>query len=406
MDTLPKPLLKSIQLRGFLSFSPHSDAIPLTATNVIIGPNGSGKSNLVEAFSVLRGAPRDLSKPIRQGGGVKSWLWSGPDKAEQAILELVFREGAIAHPPGADPAVRYRIAFGAEGEFFVVLDELIEDTAATSQQSNPAPYFAYDNGRPMLSVWQGSLDRGLRELARADMDPTQSILSQRKDPESYPELARLSDILGRIRLYRDWQFGPGASVRRACPPDVRSDYLLEDFSNLPIRLAVLKRDPKVKQRFIELLDELGSNFQDLEIVPEGGVLQLYVTEDGHNVPAHRLSDGTLRYLCLLAILLDPAPAPLVVIEEPELGMHPDILPTLRDLILEAGQRTQLMVTTHSSQLLDAMTHHADSVLVCERSGSMTQMTRLSQETVDRWIEHNEDGLGSLWISGQLGGTRW
>jgi predicted ATPase len=106
----------------------------------------------------------------------------------------------------------------------------------------------------------------------------------------------------------------------------------------------------------------------------------------------------------LAVLLDATPPPLVVIEEPELGLHPDVLPILRDLMVEASDACQLIVTTHSTQLVDAMTEHADSVLVCEKQESTTMLSRLTQQEVDRWREHGS--LGSLWMSGHLGGTRW
>lgn len=388
------PLLKSITLEGFLSFGPEAVTIPLTALNVLIGPNGSGKSNLVEALSVLRAVPKDLPLPIRQGGGVKDWLWrEGAAEADAARLEVLLFEGQVARP-----AVRYRLVFGAEGGSFTVLDERVEHESP--EEGGLAHfYFGYENGRPILNARHER-----RELQRADIDPTQSILSQRRDPEAYPELTRLADLLRRILIFRNWRFGPDSSVRRSCRVDVRTDTLSESFDNLPARLAVLMGLPAVKRRLIELLRELAPGFDDLVIVPEGGALQLYLAEGSRSVPAHRLSDGTLRYLCLLAILLDPDPPPLIVIEEPELGLHPDVLPTLRDLMVAASENTQLIVTTHSTQMVDAMTDHADSVLVCEKTDGPTVMTRLTQEEVDRWREHGS--LGSLWMSGHLGGTRW
>ncbi|HEX4964295.1 MAG TPA: AAA family ATPase [Thermoanaerobaculia bacterium] len=390
------PLLKSITLQGFLSYGPEAVAIPLTALNVLIGPNGSGKSNLVEALSVLRAAPKDLPLPIRQGGGVKDWLWRG-DKvgSDQASLEIVLSEGQV---PGK-PAVRYRIVFGAEGGSFTVIDERVEDEKPKPGSSQPHFYFGYENGRPMLNVQQQH-----RELQRADIDPTQSILSQRRDPEAYPELTRLADLLRRILIYRSWQFGPDSSLRSGCRADVRTDALSESLDNLPARLAVLMGTPAIKRQLIELIGELAPGFDDLVVLPEGGSLQLYLTEGSRSVPAHRLSDGTLRYLCLLAVLLDSDPPPLVVIEEPELGLHPDMLPTLRDLMVTASAKTQLIVTTHSTQMVHAMTDHADSVLVCEKNNGPTVVSRLRQAEVDRWRDHGS--LGTLWMSGHLGGTRW
>jgi predicted ATPase len=394
------PLLKSITLEGFLSYGPKAVTIPLTALNVLIGPNGSGKSNLVEALSVLRAVPKDLPLPIRQGGGVKDWLWrEGKAGADTARLEGVFAEGQVARLAPGNPAVRYRLIFGAEGGSFTVLDERVENENPEGENPKPYFYFGYENGRPMLNVQQER-----REIQRADIDPTQSILSQRRDPEAYPELTRLADLLRRILIFRTWQFGPDSPVRKSCRADVRTDVLSESLDNLPARLAVLMGTPSVKRRLIELLRELAPGFDDLAVVPEGGALQLYLTEGSRSVPAQRLSDGTLRYLCLLAILLDADPAPLVVIEEPELGLHPDILPTLRDLMVEASAKTQLIVTTHSTQMVDAMTDHADSVLVCEKKDGPTEVSRLTQEEVDRWREHGS--LGSLWMSGHLGGTRW
>ena len=162
--------------------------------------------------------------------------------------------------------------------------------------------------------------------------------------------------------------------------------------------------PPIKRRLISLLAELAPGFDDLNVVPEGGSLQLYLSEGNRSVAAHRLSDGTLRYLCLLAILLDVDPAPLVVIEEPELGLHPDVLPTLRDLMVAASERTQLVVTTHSTQLADAMTDHANSVLVCEKKNGPSTISRLTQEEIEGLRQHGS--LGTLWMGGHLGGTRW
>jgi predicted ATPase len=390
------PLLKSITLKGFLSYGPEAVTVPLTALNVLVGPNGSGKSNLVEALSVLRAVPRDLPLPIRQGGGVRDWLWrDGSASADHASLEILLSEQRVA-----PPAVRYRLVFGAQGQAFTVLDERVENEAPLDGAPKPFFYFGYEGGRPMLN---SVLSKG-RMLRREDIDPSQSILSQRRDPDTYPELSELSDVLGRILIYRNWQFGPDSTVRLGCRADVPTDVLSESFDNLPARLAVLMRAPSTKRRLIELLGELAPGFDDLNVAPEGGTLQLYLVEGNRSIPAHRLSDGTLRYLCLLAILLDPGRASLLIVEEPELGLHPDMLPTLCDLMVEASGRTQLVVTTHSTQMVDAMTEHADSVLVCEKQGGPSRVSRLTQVEVDRWRDHGS--LGSLWMSGHFGGTRW
>ncbi|WP_428277876.1 AAA family ATPase [Candidatus Palauibacter sp.] len=405
------PLLTSMTIEGFLSFGDATD-IRLEPLNVVIGPNGSGKSNLVEAMAVLRAVPRDLPQPIREGGrSVWDWLWR-PDpsstedaahkNAQSARIEVVFTEGRIAQHH-TNPAVRYRLVFGAQGDSFVVLDERLENADRPSDKEKPYFYFGYEHGRPMLNV----RDRGRgsqRELRRETLDMTQSILSQRRDPEEYPELGRLTDALERIRIYRRWQFGPDAKVREACSPSVRADHLSENFDNLPARLAVLKRDPLVKRRLLELLRELAPGFNDFEVVPEGGLLTLYLVEGDLSVPARRISDGTLRFLCLLAILVDPKPPPFIVIEEPELGLHPDIHSQLASLLLDASSRTQLIVTTHSDILVDALTGTPESIVVCEKVRGCTALERLSAERLEPWLDKYR--LGELWLRGEIGGTRW
>ena len=413
MDTPTHAAIKSITLEGFLSFGHGTNDFSLSPLNVVIGPNASGKSNLVEAISVLRAVPRDLPLPIREGGGVKDWLWKGPDgdhsgfsqvsgsHVRAAHIELVFTAGSIAKFHGRDPSVRYKLVFGAEGDSFVVLDERLENNEPAPGETRPSFYFGYEHGRPMLNV---AGEEGPRHLRREDIDPTQSILSQRKDPEAYPELGRLAELLARIRIYRSWQFGPDANIRVACRPDARTDYLSENFDNLPARLAALKRSPAVKREMVELVRELAPGFDDFEVVPEGGTLNLYLLEGNLSIPARRLSDGTLRYLCLLAILVDPDPPPLIVIEEPELGLHPDIHVKLAELLQKASARTQLVVTTHSDILVDALTDTPDAIIVCEKEGDVTRLRRLDPEKLKSWLDKYR--LGELWISGEIGGMRW
>ena len=155
---------------------------------------------------------------------------------------------------------------------------------------------------------------------------------------------------------------------------------------------------------LALIPELAPGFNDFEVVPEGGALTLYLTEGNLSVPARRLSDGTLRFLCLLAILVDPRPPPLIVIEEPELGLHPDIHSQLATLLLDASRRTQLIATTHSDILVDELTDSPETIVICEKIGGRTELKRLSSEELKPWLDKYR--LGELWVQGELGGTRW
>ena len=153
---------------------------------------------------------------------------------------------------------------------------------------------------------------------------------------------------------------------------------------------------------IEKLSDAYEGLTDFELNFEGGTVQVFFTEGELAVPASRLSDGSLRYL--LAILLDPDPPPLVGIEEPEMGMHPDLVPKLADLLVDASRRCQLVVTTHSDILVDALSERPESVVVCEKHDGQTSMKRLDSSDLIHWLEKYR--LGELWTSGELGGVRW
>jgi predicted ATPase len=185
---------------------------------------------------------------------------------------------------------------------------------------------------------------------------------------------------------------------------MRNDRLEEDFSNLGLFLNRLRRVPKAKNAILAALGDLYDGLHDFDVSIEGGTVQVFFTEGEFTIPATRLSDGTLRYLCLLAILCDPEPPPLICIEEPELGLHPDLLPKIADHLKDASERTQLIVTTHSDILIDAMTEQPESVLVCEKHDGQTTMRRLDHQDLAQWLDKYR--LGELWMRGELGGTRW
>ncbi|HUW31405.1 MAG TPA: AAA family ATPase, partial [Planctomycetota bacterium] len=152
------------------------------------------------------------------------------------------------------------------------------------------------------------------------------------------------------------------------------------------------------------LSALYPGIEDFNVQFPVGWVQLFLEENSFSIPATRLSDGTLRYLCLLAILCHPEPPPLVCIEEPELGLHPDVLSTLARLLIDASHRCQLIVTTHSDVLVDKFTEIPECVIVCEKHKGSTVMNRLDQERLHVWLE--KYSLGQLWLQGELGGTRW
>lgn len=208
-----------------------------------------------------------------------------------------------------------------------------------------------------------------------------------------------------IHIYGTWELGRGASLRRAQPADSRGDVLMEDCSNLGLFLnQTLSTAPAYKRQVVEGMAELYPRFTDYEVVVNSGSVQIFFTEEDTSIPATRLSDGALRYLCLLAILYNPKPPSVVCIEEPELGLHPDIVGGLAKHLRAASERMQLIVTTHSDILIDALSDTPESVVVFENHDGATRMTRLDPGRLSEWLENYR--LGQLWTSGQIGGTRW
>lgn len=385
-------LIHELRLKNLLSFDSEGVLLPLRQLNVLIGPNGSGKSNLIEAISLLRSAPQAMSAQIRQGGGIGEWLWKGQSRPTALI------EATVESPTGSVP-VRHMLSFTESAQRFQLVGERIENTQARKTEVFPAVFYIYAQNQPVLFIHGKE-----RTLLSENLDPEQSILSQRKDPDQYPEITHLGLAYSKIRIYREWSFGRYTPPRQPQKPDQRNDYLEENCENLGLVLNRLRRESQAKKAILTWLKQLYDGIEDFDVSIEGGTVQVFLQENNFSIPATRLSDGTLRYLCLLAILCDPNPPPLVCIEEPELGLHPDVLPGLARLLKETSQKTQLIVTTHSDVLVDEMSEEPEAVVVCEKKEGHSEMHRLDSESLHGWLEKYR--LGQLWIQGEIGGTRW
>lgn len=403
-----KKLIRTIKLKNFLSFDDTGQELPLESLNVIIGPNASGKSNLIEAIGFLRATPRDLLEPIRDGGGVAEWLWKGSEWPPRAEIDVT-----VYYPDGFIP-LRHRIVFSMTGQRFELLDEAVENEhPEASYQGDVRFFYRHQGGQPVLSVRQAVDEpagtghgRTERRLRREDLVDNQSVLSQRKDPDQYPEITYLGREYAKIKLYREWSFGRYTDPRQPQPADSPEDFLAENARNLGLVLNDLEHQPNGSMLLTEKLALFCESFERVSTRTHGGTVQVFVHEKNLNqaIPATRLSDGSLRFLCLLTILCHPTPPPLVCIEEPELGMHPDILPTIAELLVDCSHRTQLIVTTHSDILVDALTKTPEAVVVCEKHEGGTQMVRLDTAGLQEWLKKYT--LGELWRKGEIGGNRW
>jgi predicted ATPase len=382
--------ISSIKLNRFLSFSDDAKAVDLRPLNLIIGPNGCGKSNFLEAFALLRriASEDDLRLPA-------DWIYKSDQGFDSADIQVEIRQ-----PTGR--TLCHAITIGHyQADAWGPPQERIGLLAADRSCSGELYRFPATAGSGGAEVqdWGKS-----RQLSSAEQRADESILHQLRDPERFPEITFLADTYQDIRLFRDWRFGRTAPLRQAQSANKQNRFLEEDGSNLGLILNRFQRQPDVKDRFLEALRKLYPGIADYVVYVQPGSVEVELREGRRMIPATLLSDGTVRYLCLLAILLDPTPPPVVCIEEPELGMHPDILPTIAELLLDASERCQLIVTTHSEILVDAMHHEPEHVLVASRGDDGTQLDRLDAGLLQAWLR--EYRLGELWMDGTLGGTRW
>lgn len=396
-------LIRNLKVSRLLSFGPEGIDLPMRPLNVLIGANGCGKSNFVEVLNLLKYAPVRFDSPIMMGGGIKEWIWKseGIDSLGYAEIEVVLDDSLPADTSG----FHHHIAFGSSGAQVLVEHEAIFHAEISGQNGGSDVYYEYRDGHVLLQDNQlPNSNPLLREINASKLDFRVSILSQMRDPDRYRVFDYLQRGYNGIQIYREWTFGPGSTMRSSQLPDAPAGEVGRAGRNMVSVIAAMKR--KEKNRMVEELGSLYSEIEDVRVAPAGGgALQLFIEEKGgREISAERLSDGTLRYLFLLAILLQPDPPPLMVIEEPELGLHPDVIPKLAALLIEASARTQIVITTHSRMLVDALGDDPESVIVCEKHNGESTFERLDGERMKVWLE--KYSLGELWSKGEIGGNRW
>lgn len=385
--------IQRLRMGGVLSFPPDMDFFELQPLNVLIGPNASGKSNFIEVLELLHATPTDFAAAIRDGGGAEEWVWKGDYQPPTIEVETTLF-------PVIDRPLRYRLSFHTVGPRVNIIDEAVEE--ATPQGAKPYFYYTFQQGRPVINIRVRTPGEQTKErkLQWDERSLDQSVLSQRKDPDLYPELYWLGWWFQSIQMFREWTFGRYGALRQPQRADLPERWLLPDSSNLALVLNQIEH--KSGPIFNQYLQRFFPRFERMSTLISGGTVQFYLHESGFHapIPATRLSDGTIRFIALLATLLVPKPPPLVCIEEPELGLHPDAVALLADLLVEASQRMQLVITTHSDALVSALTNQPAAIVACERPGAGTVLRRLDPEKLAHWL--NDYLLGDLWRMGELG----
>lgn len=360
-----KRTINSIGLFNILSFGSGGQEIELQPLNVLIGPNASGKSNVIEVFRLLNGLPTNPARVIREAGGVDEWLWKGRDHISHAVIQLHLEQENFGK-------TNYDLHFSKAGYYWEITHEFIVTE-----------------------------DPNLGFRRKSDLARDTSFLAIQKD---VPSIASVAETFSSIGIYKDWNNSRFSPLRSPQRPDLPARPLLEDLSNFSLVFNNLPNHAKLE--ITERLRQVYEGVEEIRTPIDGGAVQIWIQEKGLSspTPAARVSDGTLRYLFLLTLLKQPDPPSLICLEEPETGLHPDLIHSVAELLIEASQRTQLIVTTHSEFLVSALSDVPEAVIVCERDEDGTQLKRLDPESLKGWLERYS--LGDLWMKGELGGTRW
>lgn len=335
---------------------------PFSQVNVIVGANGVGKSNLYRSVVLLGAAARgELARALAAEGGVPSVLWAGPrPRTTRKSKPVRMRLGVTLE--GRQGELTYDLAAGlptstpwwtkTEPTRFPLDPEVKEETVAVPQARGARPVLLLE--RKAASAWLRD-GEGRRVTYPLDLVPSESVISQLKDPHRYPELSVVREAFAEWRFYHQVRTDADAPLKQPRAA-VRTFVLAEDGADLVAALQTIRENGDGEALEAAIRRGL-PQVSHIEVPPdERGRLQLLIHITGMSRPmeVQELSDGMLRYLCLCAALLTPRPPLLLALNEPETSLHPDLIEPLADLIAQAARRTQLWITTHSRALAEGI----------------------------------------------------
>jgi len=367
MPTPPKRPLEEITLSGYKSIRELKALRLKPGLNVLIGANGSGKTNFIRFFELL-GHMMDPSKGLQnhvsQRGGANAFLFRGSKVTPEFSTHLKFGRN------------QYKFTLRAADDGFSLF--FAHESAPFS-----GPYH-----RP-ANYNQGS---GHRESQLAG-----------NFPHGYKAEAWTVETLKGWRVYH---FHDTSSSARIMGPIniVDNDTLHSDAANLAaFLLRISVTHPEHFERIVETVRQVAPFFGSFVLKEVGsGQTQLLWKDRFCDLVYYpsQLSDGTLRYICLATLLLQPDPPATLIIDEPELGLHPLAIKLLASLLHDAAQRGQIIVSTQSSLLLDEV--EPEQVIVANQRDGETVLERLDASSLDTWLE--DYTLGQLWEKNQIGGN--
>ena len=413
-----------IKIEGFRSFKRVE--LNLSPLSVLIGPNNGGKSNFFDLLMLLAEAgDGKLANGVFKRGGFPSIAF-GFDPSREVLIELRFKEALPPRSPrkiqfvervnealplskiSAEDGdkkfdVEFKMAARNYGSAARVTEELVR------QESAMAPSLSADivSRGPEGAVFRVPGESGALTDQRINMPVTELVISQVKDRDKYPAASAVLDELEGWTFYRDIDVGPECPVRQ--PALIRDEIrLLPNGRNLSsVLYSIQQSHPDVWDEISEILQTAYPDFVKLTVPAGGGDGKVLLRwferpyeKDG--ISANLLSDGTLKLLCLIAVLKSPDLPPLICIDEPELGLHPDWIKLVAELLQDAALRTQVIVATHAPHIVAKL--EPDQLIVVEKDDGQTAMKQFSREDQDslaKWLK--DFNLADLWLAGHFGG---
>lgn len=345
--------LDQVTIQGYKSIRELKE-FRLGKLNVLIGANGAGKSNLVDFFRMLRAmAEGGLRSFVTNGGGGDCFFFNGPKVTRQIFAELDF----------GDNAYRFSLAPTVDSEVMV-------QSEASFWKSGVGGWREKGGGgkEAFLKSWKGD---------KSERGPWLSIEGHVHEAIASWMVYHVHDTSFTAPMRREWSTADHRELR-------------PDASNIaPFLYQLKEKYPSRYQRIIQTVQLIAPFFADFLLEPEkkgeNEVMRLQWKQQGSSFPFQpwQFSDGTIRFICLVTALLQPSPPSTIVIDEPELGLHPVALETLAALIHETSLRTQLLISTQATSLLDHF--DAEQIIVAERSGGASAFRRLEKADLEQWI---------------------
>lgn len=349
-------MITTLAVHGYRSL--RDVALTLEKLTVVTGANGTGKSNLYRAFQLLADtASGRLIGSLAAAGGLSSVLWAGPETISGAMRR---GEVPIQGTGSRKKPISLQLGFTAD-ELSYLIDLGLPIPGDTVFGRDPIIKRELIWAGPVLRPAATLLKRTARGLDEVTLEPWASVLDEFADPVNRPEVAAIRDLVRGWRFYDSFRVDPDAPARQ---PQVgtRTPVLAHDGHDLAPAVATILESAWAAPFQRAVADAFAGS--RVTVADHGGRFEVELRQPGllRALTARELSDGTLRYLLIAAALFSPRPPGLMVLNEPETSLHPDVLPALARLMVAASERSQLVVVTHSATLVEALdaagaTHH-------------------------------------------------